>query len=66
MRIPDDTPVRFVPGRRHPDKPAHTGRVAYYTTDCFYRVYWDKPNPDPSFFDLETVYLPEQLERVES
>ena len=55
--------VRYVPHKvkRTADEQQHqhTGSVIYHTTDDFYRVQWDDtketPNPDPSFFNLETV-----------
>ena len=67
MRIPDDTPVRFVPDLRRGDPDIrHTGRVAGKTTDGLYRMWWDDPNPQPDYFNTERVFRPEQIERIDS
>jgi hypothetical protein len=43
----------------------HRGTVIYHTTDDFYRVEWDEPNPDPSFFNLERIFRYECLKPIE-
>lgn len=63
--------VRFIPDERrdHPDLhpiPAHTGTVLQRTTDGFYRMDWDSPNPVPNYFNLETVFTEERLEKLET
>ena len=62
MKHPDKTRVRYEP-HKHRDQThaGHTGVVIFYTTDCWHRVRWDDPNPDPSFFNLGTVFRPEEL-----
>jgi len=42
----------------------HQGLLIYHTTDDFYRVRWDEPNPDPDFFNLERVFKYECLVTV--
>lgn len=39
----------------------HAGTVIYRTTDDFYRVQWDEPNPDRAYFNLERVFTFGQL-----
>lgn len=39
----------------------HRGKVVYRTTDGFYRIKWDTPNPDPTLFNLERVFSPDDL-----
>ena len=65
MRIPDNTLVRFLPNPQRDeveDLEDHTGKVLAFTTDGFYRVSWDDPNPLPSFFNLGRVFRPDQIE----
>jgi len=42
----------------------HVGSVIYRTTDGFHRLKWDDANPDPSYFNTERVFKPEQLEVI--
>ena len=62
MKHPNKTRVRYEP-HKHRDQThaGHTGVVIFYTTDCWHRVQWDDPNPDPTFFNLGTVFRPEEL-----
>jgi len=39
----------------------HSGEIIDHTSDDFYRVRWDSPNPEPEFFNLGTVFRPEDL-----
>jgi len=70
MKHPNDTRVRFVPDpRRDQPQESHSGKVIYYTTDCFYRVQWDDtkedPNPQPDFLNSHRVFRPEQIAELE-
>jgi hypothetical protein len=51
----------WLPSKDDPEED-HTGTVIYFTTDGFYRVKWDDPNPHPDFFDSHRVFKPEQIE----
>lgn len=53
--------IMVLDGRYGTQWAGHTGTVIDYTTDGFYRIIWDKPNPAPDFFNLETVFCPEDV-----
>ena len=69
--LQENTRVRFIPDERRDDSslhpiPAHTGTVVYRTTDGFYRMSWDDPNPLKEYFNLERVFTEERLEKLET
>lgn len=65
---PNGTRVSFHPrfGRDDDEEPhrGYQGVVICYTTDGFYRVNWDSPNPKPQLFNLGTVFHPDDLRQV--
>lgn len=66
MHHPNGTRVSYQPRCGEDQRDAgHQGTVVYHTTDNFYRVRWDDPNPNPEFFNLERVFAPGRLIRVE-
>lgn len=71
MRIFDGARVTYRPrlvhvldGREGTQHAGHQGVVVNFTTDGFYRIRWDNPNPDPTFFNLERVFAREDIREV--
>jgi hypothetical protein len=61
MNLQTKSRVRFVSNpKRHSEKEqeldGHQGVLVITTTDGFYRVQWDSPNPDPDIFNLGRVF----------
>jgi len=66
MKHPNKTRVSYNPRTSEDQTYAgHKGTVIYFTTDGFHRVEWDNPNPNPDFFNLGTVFLPNRLTPIE-
>lgn len=59
MRIFDGARVTYRPRLVHV-----LDVVVNFTTDGFYRIRWDNPNPDPTFFNLERVFAREDIREV--
>lgn len=54
--------------KRHTEKEqklnGHPGTLMFKTTDGFFRVEWDAPNPDPDIFNLGRVFKQWELKEI--